>query len=374
MLLTVLTSGCVGGANAAPIRFEKVALPPGAQPEVLAAVGDAVLIGVRRDSDTTRPGLERLGRDGTITDVPVTAATPYGHTASWYSLTSDGDHVLGIGGDRGGAHGNVRWSVWSGSGRGIAEHAQAFSTFGGWGAGDLVDAVLTPIGPALVGSWQSAGAGLDVAVWQASGDTWSRRGSTGTPLESTASALGFPIAATGVDQGILVVGWQFAAGVGGAGQAPVAWRSAAGTDGWTRTPLPGGGSSGAAMAARCPDATTCLVAGRVDGELALWRLVDGGWSRVAGVPVIPVGENDRLPAPLPAAAGVVQLVSDAGQVTIVDIAAGKGTMRPAEGPSGAVVSAVEAGGSVYLLAGPSPDALSLWRADAAALGLSLIHI
>jgi hypothetical protein len=31
------------------------------------------------------------------------------------------------------------------------------------------------------------------------------------------------------------------------------------------------------------------------------------------------------------------------------------------------VSAVEAGGSVYLLAGPDPDALQLWRAESAAL-------
>jgi hypothetical protein len=68
--------------------------------------------------------------------------------------------------------------VWSGSDTGVHEQPQAFSTFSGLGAGDLVDAVLTPAGAALVGSWQSADAGLDIAVWTAEGDTWSRNDST----------------------------------------------------------------------------------------------------------------------------------------------------------------------------------------------------
>ena len=147
------------------IAFTPVALPDGAVPEVLAADGDQLLVGVHRAAAPQPPGLVRRSPDGTVTEVPAQAVTGYGRTASWFSLAADGTRILAIGGDRGGAHGNVRWSVWTGSASGVAEHAQAFSTFGGWGAGDLIDAVLTPGGSAVVGSWESAEAGLDVAVW-----------------------------------------------------------------------------------------------------------------------------------------------------------------------------------------------------------------
>jgi hypothetical protein len=58
------------------------------------------------------------------------------------------------------------------------------------------------------GRGQSADAGLDVAVWSAEGETWSRHDSAGTPLQSTRQALGFATDATGYGQGILIVGWE----------------------------------------------------------------------------------------------------------------------------------------------------------------------
>lgn len=186
------------------IAFTPVALPDGAVPEVLAADDDQLLVGVHRAAAPQPPGLVRRSPDGTVTEVPAQAVTGYGRTASWFSLAADGTRILAIGGDRGGAHGNVRWSVWTGSGSGVAEHAQAFSTFGGWGAGDLIDAVLTPAGSAVVGSWESAEAGLDVAVWTPQGDDWVRRPSTGTPLQSTRAEVAFPTAATGLGPGVVV--------------------------------------------------------------------------------------------------------------------------------------------------------------------------
>jgi hypothetical protein len=224
--------------------------------------------------------------------------------------------------------------------------------------------VLTAGGPVLVGSWRSAGAGLDVAVWSPEGDTWIRRDSTGTPLASTRDALGFPLDATALQQGLLVVGWQLAGG--GGGPAPVVWHSASAYEPWTRTPLPDAGASGAATAARCAEAT-CAVSGRVDGALALWRLVEGRWSRVAGVPRVVVGERGPLPAPLDPAGPLVQVVSDGEQITILHVDGAGSVQRPVVGPAGVAVAAVESGGSLYVLAGPSPEDLDLWRADTSAL-------
>ena len=131
VLVLLGASSCAapsGAPGPAAVRFVAVDLPVGAVPEVLAAAGQDVLVGVRVDD--REPRLLRLGPDAIATDVPTVPATGYGRTAAWYSVVSDGHRVLAVGGDRGGAHGNVRWSVWSGSMAGVHEQPQAFSTFG----------------------------------------------------------------------------------------------------------------------------------------------------------------------------------------------------------------------------------------------------
>jgi hypothetical protein len=341
------------------IAFTPVALPDGAVPEVLAADGDQLLVGVHRAAAPQPPGLVRRSPDGTVTEVPAQAVTGYGRTASWFSLAADGTRILAIGGDRGGAHGNVRWSVWTGSASGVAEHAQAFSTFGGWGAGDLIDAVLTPGSSAVVGSWESAEAGLDVAVWTPEGDDWVRRPSTGTPLQSTRAEVAFPTAATGFGPGVVVAGWQVRTGAGG-GQVPVVWRSGPDAAGWDKAVLPDAGKAGTAKAIRCANAT-CAVAGTADGALALWRLVDGRWSRVPGLPPIPVGDADRLAAPLDADGSLIAVVADRGQVKVVEAGETPSTHNAA-GPTGAVTAAVRVGPSAFVVAGDR-----LWQADVGAL-------
>lgn len=360
VLAVWVAAACAATTAPAPpdVRFTQIALPTGAVPEVLAADGDQLLVGIRREAAPQQPGLVRRGPDGGITEVPAQAATGYGRTAYWYSLAADGNRILAVGGDRGGAHGNVRWSVWTGSSAGVAEHAQAFSTFGGWGAGDLIDAVLTPGGSAVVGSWQSDDAGLDVAVWTPQGDAWVRRSSTGTPLQSTRSSVAFATAATGYGPGVMVAGWQIATGAG-AGQAPVVWQSGPDAASWNKTVLPDAGKAGTSTAIRCA-AATCAVAGRVDGMLALWRLADGRWSRVPGVPPIAVGDSDRLAAPVDTDGTLTELVADQGRVKIVE--AGETTStRTAAGPTGPVTAAVRVGPSVFVVAGDQ-----LWQADVGA--------
>lgn len=342
LVLAACGSGPAGGsapvpAPAAPATAVDV---PG-EPEAVAVAGAAVLVGFRRDG---HPGLLRRAPDGALTELPVRPSSGYGPSASWYALTVDGDRVLAVGGDRGGAHGNVRWSVWTGTPAGLDEHTQAFSTFGGWGAGDLVGAVFGPGGPVLVGSWQSAAAGNDIAVWTATGDEWNRAPSAGTALASTASTLNFALAATRAPGGVLVVGWQ--AGTGG--QTPAVWRH----DGarWVADRLPDGGKLGVALAASCGPAE-CAVAGRVDGLLALWRLAAGRWTRVVGLPPIAVGERDPVAAPLLTGGRIVQVAADGGQVVALEVAPSGTTTRPIAAATGPVRAAVAAGGDAYVLAG-----------------------
>jgi hypothetical protein len=362
--VAIALAGC--GASTpegpAPVSFTKVDLPAGSSPVVLTAAGDDLLIGTRRDGQAVVPALLRRGADGAVSDIPLTAATPYGMLARWYSIVVDGDRVLAIGGERGGAHGNVRWSAWTGTLSGISEKQQGFSVFGGWGAGELNDAVWTPSGPLLIGSWQSLKVGSDVAVWTADGDTWVRQSSAGTALENTPESLNFPIAATTTGSGALVAGWRLAGGR----QEPAVWRSTAGDTGWTSTALPDSGKSGAAVAVRCWDGT-CGVAGWVDGKLAVWQVTDGTAVRLSGSPPIAVGDRDRLAAPVDVGGRLTQFVSDGGQVKVAWADGGRWTVRDVSGPSGAVTAVVRVGDAVYLLAGSDENARTLWRAEVAAI-------
>jgi hypothetical protein len=103
------------------------------------------------------------------------------------------------------------------------------------------------------------------------------------------------------------------------------------------------------------------VAGRVDGALALWRLVDRRWSRVAGLPRIPVGDDQPLAPPLDPAGRLRQVVSDGARVVVVDAGEPTPAVRVAVGPTGTVRAAVVAGASTYVVT-DGPDGPRLWRA------------
>lgn len=372
-VLTVLLAGSAvagcgpGGSGENPpaaIRFTAVDLPAGSVPVALAAAGDALLVGVRRDGQPVVPGLLRLGPDASVTELPVEAASPYGRLATWQSIATDGQRIVAVGGERGGAHGHVRWSVWNGSTAGLGEQVQGFSTFGGYAAGDLIGAVLTPEGPMVVGAWESARTGFDVAVWTNDGDVWTRQSSADTALESNDRTLGFPMAATGLQRGVLVAGWQLA--LDGGRQLPAVWQSSSGNTGWTSAQLPDAGQLGAALAVACWGAE-CGVAGRVDGKLAVWRLSGGSWVRVAGAPPVAVGDKDKLAPPVEVDGQLVQAVSDGGQIKVARSGGDGWTVRDASGPTGRVTATVRLGDTVYLVAGPDDGSQALWRADVAAL-------
>lgn len=351
VVLVLAACGSTPPQPRAQTRFTQVELPPGAAPVRIAAAGDELVVAVSRDG---RPGVVRH-HDGENTEVALTPATGYGAEAVWYSLAARGTggapEILAVGGKRGGAHGNVRWSVWRTTGAGMAEQPQAFSTFGGLGAGDLIDVALPTTGPLVVGTWQSHSAGLDPSVWATDGTTWTRRSSTGTTLESTRAALKFPMAAASRGAEVVIAGWQLVKGV----QQPVVWTLRDGTA--TLTPLPDAGRLGNATTVTCEN--TCSVAGRVDGMLAIWQGGGNTWQRVRDVPRVPVGDKDRPPPPL----GDTLVYSNRGTLRIATL--GGGT-RDAVGPTGVVTGVARVGDSIFVLAGPSNDnqdnKQTLWRA------------
>lgn len=62
--------------------------------------------------------------------VPLQAISGYAPQARWQAMAAAAGDVVALGGARGGAHGNVRWTVWHGSTAGLVEQPQTFETFG----------------------------------------------------------------------------------------------------------------------------------------------------------------------------------------------------------------------------------------------------
>ncbi|HEX6359188.1 hypothetical protein [Actinophytocola sp.] len=346
-LLPVLTAvlllaGC-GAEASAKAPFTAVVLPSGAVPVRIAAAGDVLYVAVSKDG---KPGMLRYEK-GRATEISLTPATPYGRMAEWQSLAADGTEIVAVGSKTGGAHGNPRWSLWRTKGTGLAEQPQKFSAFGGYGAGSLVDVVLPTTGPLLVGVWQSATTGSDVAVWTTDGTLWNRQSSAGTPLESTQDSLKFPLGATAHGADALIAGWQFAEGR----QQPVVWTLRDGVA--TLTPLPDAGKNGMAITVSCTD--TCAVAGRVDGSLAIWRQSGNAWRRVSDVPDVPVGDHERPVPPV----GDTLVYSDRSVVRVATLG---GDASDAAGPTGVVTAITRVHDTTYVLAGPDKDNQTLWRA------------
>jgi hypothetical protein len=231
------------GSSGPVTSWSTVPLPKGVEPRTVTAMGERLLVGGQGAGTRSRPRMVMLDATGTATEVPLKPISGYAFEARWLSVATDGTRVIAIGAANGGAHSNGRWTTWSGSATGIAEVPQSFYAFGGYGAGELVDAVVTPAGKALVGSWGGAKAGLDGAVWLSSGPAWIRQDSAGTALESTAERLVGPRSATADGGGLLVAGSTLNLATGSVAQRAALWRSTRLGSGWRRLDLPKAGRS-----------------------------------------------------------------------------------------------------------------------------------
>jgi hypothetical protein len=326
----------------------------------LTTVGDVLVAGTTTGSG--EPGLQVFAA-GTWTSRPVRPTTPYGRVAQWLSIVDSSDGgLVAIGGARGGAHSNVRWSVWRGSlADGLTEQEQVFSTFGGWGAGEQIGPVATGAGPLLIGSWESAKAGLDLAVWLPQGQAWVRQSSAGTALESTPTLMtgGRSVAAWG--GGALVLGSALSLGDGSVRKLAALWHSTSGNTGWTRIELPESGSAGEAVSAGCTP-TQCTIVGWVDGWLAVWRLgTDGSARRVAGIPPVAVRDSDVVPPPAFLDGRAVLLVGDEGaRGTTALVSEGPSGWSRDLGPRGSVIAFTALGATLYAVCRDGDTPQQVW--------------
>ena len=349
-------SGVATGGPAAAVRTTDVALPAGDEPVVVTPWGDDLLVGSRApEGSASRPRLTVLGASGASREVAVTPVSPTAFQARWLVAAPRGATVDLVGGAPAGAHSNTRWSTWRGSADGVRELPQPFATFGGWGAGALVSLVQTPSSPVIVGSWESGGAGLDIALWHPQGERWVRAPSAGTPLASTATELVSARGATADRAGVLVVGSVTMLGDGVRQRAAV-WR-APGPDGpWARTDLPGDGSLGEAHAAACEDSGRCTVVGAVDGRLRGWSLGPDGSTAVAPLPALAVGEHDLLVSPLLRGDESTLLLASGGVLQVLTLTGTGGDgIRQQTGPPARLVrsAARTASGDFVVLEDPA---------------------
>jgi hypothetical protein len=347
------------GRTGPPLAWSAVELPTGVEPKTLTTMGDRLLVGGLKAGDTPEtpsPVMLVLDAGDILESVPLMPKSPYAPIARWYSVVTDGTRIVAIGGANGGAHANVRWTTWSGTLAGVQELPQNFYAFGGWGAGELVDAVITPTGDALVGSWGGAQAGLDAAVWTFADPVWTRQDPAGTALESTSKLLVGPRGATSDGDGILMTGSALHLD-DGVKQTAAVWRSSGVNTGWHRIDLPDSGTHSESVSARCgaPSPTSCVVAGQVDGRLAVWSVDGDRAARQTGIPTIAVGDQDVVPAPVIARISSV-IVSPNGPTATVLSRSDTGSWVASAGPAGLPIATALVGDRIYVATRPAPVA------------------
>ncbi len=350
-------------ATAAGVGTTDVALPAGDEPVVVVPWGDDLLVGSRApEGSASRPRLTVLEAGGGSREVAVTPVSPTAFQARWLVAAPRGASVDLVGGAPAGAHSNTRWSTWRGGASGVRELPQPFATFGGWGAGALVALVQTPGAPVIVGSWESSGAGLDIALWHPKGERWVRASSGGTALASTSTALVSARGATAAGAGLLVVGSVTLLGIGVRQRAAVWWSPKPDAK-FSRTELPADGSLAEAHAASCNGTGRCAVVGVVDGRLRGWWVGAHGAVSDLDLPPLAVGEHDLLTAPLLGAGGASVLLASGGRLVVLDVAGERVTRR--DGPPARFVrsAARTASGTFVVLEDPAGTA-RLVRLDA----------
>lgn len=354
---TACTNDQAGDKTPEPIAWAKVDLPAGAEGVVLARHRSELLVGLRRRDAKVVPGLLIQKEDGSRQEVKVEPKSPYSFEATWRSIATDGDKILALGGAPGGAHSNIRWTVWSGSATALTEHPQEFNTFGGQTAGALYSAVITPSGQALTGSWGSTQSGLDAAIWLSQGTKWTRQDPAKTALQSKPELLVGPNHGTAAGDSIVLTGSQVRLAPNVVQQEAAVWRSTKLNQGWTRIPLPEPGNRSQGMTAACT-AQLCTISGAVDGKLAIWQLEGDQAKRVPNVPAITVGDKDKVPPPIDDNGRLIQIVAEGDKVKVVTGDADRWTVQESSGPVGAVKDAALIGRSLYLLTGSG----TLWKA------------
>ena len=332
------------------LAWQQVTLPEGLSPVTLATDGTALLIGALSDA-RPRARLLSVGPSDALTDVPLAPHSPYAFEGRWTQVVTRDGRIDAIAGARGGAHGNYRWTTWSGADTGVSEQEQPFGVFGSYGAGDLAGIAYAGLSPVVLGAWQSDRTGLDIAVWTRSGDRWARQPSTGTPLGSTPEELVSATSITSRGDGVVLSGSVTHLEPGSVRVGPAIW-SSPGADGpWTRTDLTfvvptQQDAPVEAQAATCSP-ERCLVSGTAGGRFTLWEVGKGTVSQQAGIPDVVVTESAAVLAPVVIDDDVLVVVPSGTGSTILRRTGSQ--WSAGHGPEGTPVSAVVHGDELWVV-------------------------
>jgi hypothetical protein len=347
-LVGALLPGCA--ASAGP-TWREVPLPAGVRVAALVADASGLVVGTARPD--ARPGLLRVTPDATAA-IDVVPTSPYAASAAWLQLASGPAGLSAVGGARGGAHGNVRWTVWRsatvGGREALSEEPQPFEAFGGEDAGALTGIADAGGGPLVVGSWRGA-VGLDVALWQPAGDAWARWTPPG--LASDAATIRSAAAIAVGAGGYVIVGNEIAL-TAPAAQSPMAWTARAASGPWVATRLPGG--AGRASAVGCSSDARPVVGQTPDDRARAWWLT-GGVATELVLPPETLGAG-RVPAPI-VLGGLGWLVLPTSDGTAV-VSVGAGGPRLAVPPVGVAIAAASVGGRLYVATRDAIGATRLW--------------
>lgn len=357
-LVILAAAACQADRAPGTLPWSAVALPDGSDPRALAVLGTAVVIAGQQREPATAPQLLRVSPGEKAAAMALQPRSPYAKVAELRAVATQGGRVVALGGRSGGAHGNVRWTVWSGTAEGVAEQPQNFYTFGGQEAGGLVDVVLTTGGALLLGSWTSDTAGTDAAVWTRTGSLWTRQSSTGTPLASTRQRIVGVNAAAALGKGVVIAG-SVTRVTDGVRQRAHAWQAATVDGPWAEYDLPTSSRRSDATSIAC-GTDRCWLAGYADDQLALWSL-DGEQTAEESVPSTRIDIDAAPPLPIVTAdgAGICYLQGDR---TAVMLPGDDGTWDQWAGPEGEPVAAVVNDGRLVVITRQADSPARLWSA------------
>ena len=317
-------------------------------------VGRAVIGTSGRDGSA---GMSIVSPSGALTPMPLRPVSGYARTARWLQVVVGAPGMLAVGGARGGAHGNVRWTVWRAPQTAIdfaplRETPQTFETFGGLQAGDLVGAAYAGSDALIVGSWVGSH-GLDVTTWSPSGTTW-LRDPPSPVLQNTASILKSAAAVSTLGDRFVVVGDLLDLDHGMTSY-PVVWLRAGRGGPWEEHRIP---LAGHARSIGC-SSLRCIVVGATSaGSARAWQVrADGAVIPIDLPPTTMTGSDIPAPAVTSDAAWIA-LPTRSGSVLVRITGARRTVLRT---PAGQPVALSVAGGRLYLATRTADGSSHLWR-------------
>jgi hypothetical protein len=277
---TLAAAGCTAPPGVTQ-AWQHVVLPPDVRAASLASGGDTLLLGGQADG---HPVLLRIDGLKTGTAVALDPREPPAADADLISVTVDGDDVSAIGRWFGGAHSNPRLTMWDGtiSSNLLTSRPQAFFTFGGHDAGNLLGIEVIAGRPVIFGL-RSETTGIEGVVWTRSGTTWTKHVRLDPTLVSSPDRVVSFTALDRLGDHLVVVGDEVGL-AGGLTQQPSLWFGS--PEGpWTQAllPLPAdlppvAGQLSRATSVACADGAGCWVAGWVRGRPVVWGIditIDG---------------------------------------------------------------------------------------------------